>query len=117
VIFLKLLVAGHLTIYITRNVGAVWARPWPSWRLVVTTEATQIVGTLAAVYGWFVEPIGWTYALMVWGYALLWFLVNGAAKIWVYSLMRHGVSAHRRHLSRVAMPLHAPPSKASGSSS
>jgi H+-transporting ATPase len=116
VIFLKLLVAGHLTIYITRNVGAVWAKPWPNWRLVVTTEATQIVGTLAAVYGWFVEPIGWTYALMVWGYALIWFLVNGAAKIWVYSLMRHGVSAYRRHLSRVAMPLHAPPSKVSGPS-
>jgi H+-transporting ATPase len=111
VIFLKLLVAGHLTIYITRNLGALWARPWPNWRLVVTTEATQIVGTLAAVYGWFVEPIGWTYALMVWGYALIWFLINSGAKVWVYSLMRHGVSAHKRHLARVAMPLHAPPSR------
>ena len=80
-IFLKLLVAGHLTIYLTRNKGAVWDRPWPSWLLVVTIETTQVVGTLAAVYGWFVAPIGWDYALVVWGYALAWFLINSAVKI------------------------------------
>ena len=72
-IFLKLLVAGHLTIYLTRNVGLIWARSWPSWRLVVATESTQALGTLAAVYGWWVAPIGWTYALAIWGYALMWF--------------------------------------------
>ena len=27
-IFLKLLVSGHMTIYLTRNVGPVWERPW-----------------------------------------------------------------------------------------
>ena len=34
-VFLKLLVSGHMTIYLTRNKGAVWERPWPSWKLVV----------------------------------------------------------------------------------
>ena len=34
-IFLKLLVSGHMTIYLTRNNGPVWERPWPSWKLVV----------------------------------------------------------------------------------
>ena len=38
--FLKLLVAGHLTIYITRSAGTFWKRPWPNWRLVVATETT-----------------------------------------------------------------------------
>jgi H+-transporting ATPase len=80
-IFLKLLVAGHLTIYLTRNRGAIWNRPWPSWKLFVTTEATQLAGTLAAVYGVFVTPIGWSKALLVWAYALAWFLINSAAKI------------------------------------
>lgn len=51
VIFLKLLVAGHLTIYPTRNKGAIWQRPWPSWKLFTATETTQLLGTLAAVYG------------------------------------------------------------------
>ena len=83
-IFLKLLVAGHMTIYLTRNKGAFWLRPWPSWKLFVTTEITQVVGTLAAVYGWFVTPIGWGYALAIWGYALVWFLINNVAKVLAY---------------------------------
>ncbi len=87
-IFLKLLVAGHLTIYLTRNVGWFWQRPWPDWRLFFACEVTQMLGTLAAVYGWFVEPIGWGYALMVWGYALAWFVINNIGKVWVYRALR-----------------------------
>jgi H+-transporting ATPase len=107
VIFLKLLVAGHLTIYLTRNVGTIWQRPWPSWKLFVTTEATQVVGTLAAVYGWLVEPIGWRYALIVWGYALVWFVINSGAKIMTYRLIEHRTKRHVRHLDRVEGSLHS----------
>ncbi|HKJ00722.1 MAG TPA: plasma-membrane proton-efflux P-type ATPase [bacterium] len=105
-IFLKLLVAGHLTIYITRNAGSLWKRPWPSWRLLVTTEATQVLGTLAAVYGWFVTPIGWGYALAVWGYALAWMLVNDVVKVATYRLLRTGLAGHARHMERVHVSLH-----------
>jgi len=80
-VFLKLLVAGHLTIYLTRNAGPFWQRPWPSWRLIVPTEITQIVGTLAAVYGWFMTPIGWRLALIVWAYAIGLFLIAGFVKL------------------------------------
>lgn len=86
-IFLKLLVAGHLTIYLTRNRGAIWQRPLPSWRLFLTAETTQAVGTLAAVYGLFVAPVGWALALLIWGYALAWFLINSLAKILLYRAM------------------------------
>jgi H+-transporting ATPase len=99
-IFLKLLVAGHLTIYLTRNTGPIWQRPFPNLKLFVTTETTQIIGTLAAVYGWFVEPIGWKYALMVWGYALLSFLITSLVKILTYRLVEHSARHHVRHLSR-----------------
>jgi H+-transporting ATPase len=105
-IFLKLLVAGHLTIYLTRNIGAIWDRPWPSWKLVVPAEATKVLGTLAAVYGWFMPPIGWGYALGVWGYALAWFLVNSFVKIQFYRLV-HDFGGHQlRHLVRVETSLH-----------
>lgn len=87
-IFLKLLVAGHLTIYITRNTGWFWQRPWPNWRLFWACEATQVLGTLAAVYGWVVHPIGWAYALLVWGYALVWFFIENAGKIIAYRAVR-----------------------------
>jgi H+-transporting ATPase len=48
----ELLVAGHLTIYLTRNNGPIWQRPRPGWRLFTATETTQLIGTLADVYGW-----------------------------------------------------------------
>ncbi len=93
-IFLKLLVAGHMTIYLTRNEGWFWQRPWPNWRLLVAAETTQGIGTLACVYGWSVAPIGWHYALLVWAYALVWFVIDNLVKVWFYRLMRKGVSRH-----------------------
>jgi H+-transporting ATPase len=105
--FLKLLVAGHLTIYLTRTVKPFWGRPWPSWRLLVAGESTHVLGTLAAVYGWGMTPLGWFYALAVWGYSLGWFVVNDLVKIAVYRLMRQGVSAHSRHLRRIQATLHS----------
>ncbi|BAU49724.1 cation-transporting ATPase [Sulfurifustis variabilis] len=107
VIFLKLLVAGHLTIYITRSERWFWRRPWPSARLFWATEATQVAGTLAAVYGWLLEPIGWTYALGVWAYALAWFPFNNAARVWVLDLWERGLGGHARHLERAHASLHA----------
>jgi len=87
-IFLKLLVAGHTTLYVTRNKGWFFQRPWPRARMFLTLEATQVLGTLAAVYGWGMHPIGWQYALAIWAYALVWFPINNAAKILVYAMMR-----------------------------
>ena len=96
-----------LTIYITRSERWFWHRPWPSARLFWTTEATQVFGTLAAVYGWFLEPIGWGNALLVWAYALVWFPFNNAIRVWVLDLREHGFSRHARHLERVHASLHA----------
>ena len=101
VIFLKLLVAGHLTIYVTRNQGWFWQRPFPSWKLFLTCEATQAVGTLVAVYGVVVQPIGWTYALAVWGYALAWLPLNSFVAIAVRRFVDMRASHHLRHLGRL----------------
>lgn len=101
IIFLKLLVAGHLTIYLTRNKGAVWQRPWPSWKLFTATETTQLIGTLAAAYGWFITPIGWRYAALVWAYALAWFLINSSFKVIAYRLLQHRGPGQTAHLARV----------------
>ena len=45
---------------------------------------TQIVATLIAVYGLFMTPLGWGWALFVWGYALAWALVNDRVKLLAY---------------------------------
>ncbi len=100
-IFLKLLVSGHMTIYLTRNKGPIWERPWPSWKLVVPCETTQLIGTLVVVYGWFMAPTGWLYVLMVWGYTLVSFFVASAIKIGAYGLLDHRAASQARHLLRV----------------
>ena len=70
--FAKLVVAGHGTIYNTRIDNWFWKKPYPSWLLFWATFSTRILGTIIAVYGIFIPPIGWTYALYMWGYALIW---------------------------------------------
>jgi H+-transporting ATPase len=100
-IFLKLLVSGHMTIYLTRNKGPVWERPWPSWKLVVPAETTQLLGTLVVVYGLFMAPTGWPLVLMVWAYTIVSFFVASAIKIEVYRLLDHRVARQAGHLQRV----------------
>jgi H+-transporting ATPase len=100
-IFLKLLVSGHMTIYLTRNKGAIWERPWPSWKLVVPCEITQLVGTLVVVYGVFMAPTGWLLVLMVWGYTLVSFFVASAIKIGAYRLLDCRAAHQARHLQRI----------------
>ena len=100
-IFLKLLVSGHMTIYLTRNTGWVWQRPWPSWKLVVPCEITQLFGTLIVVYGIAMAPIGWWVAGFVWGYTIISFFVASAVKVGTYRLLGHLVPSHVRHLKRV----------------
>ena len=87
-IFLKLAVAGHLTIFITRTEDRFWRRPHPAPVLLWAAVLTKVLATLFVVYGWFVAPIGWKYALLVWGYAIAWFVINDFVKIWTYRLLR-----------------------------
>jgi H+-transporting ATPase len=86
--YLKLSVAGHLTIFVTRTRRAFWSQR-PAWLLVGAVLGTQAVATLIAVYGIFMTPIGWTPALAVWGYALAWFLVNDRVKLGAYRVFGH----------------------------
>ena len=78
--YLKLSVAGHLTIFVTRTKGPFWSSR-PSLILLGAVLGTQIVATLIAVYGLFMTPIGWKWALVVWVYALAFFLVEDRLKI------------------------------------
>jgi H+-transporting ATPase len=83
--YLKLSVAGHLTIFLTRTRGPFWSHR-PARILWMAVVGTQIVATLIAVYGLFMTPLGWGWAGFVWGYALLWFLVNDRVKLLAYRI-------------------------------
>ena len=87
-IYLKLSVAGQLTILLTRTRGSFWSiRPAPI--LIGAQFGAQTIATLVTVYGIFMTPIGWSFALSVWGYALFWFVVNDRVKLAAYRLFDH----------------------------
>ena len=83
--YLKLSVAGHLTIFLTRTRGPFWSIR-PARILLIAVFGTQALATLIAVYGLFMTPLGWGWALFVWGYALAWFLVNDRVKLLAYRI-------------------------------
>jgi H+-transporting ATPase len=84
--YLKLSVAGHLTIFLTRTRGRFWTIR-PARVLLLAVFGTQAVATLIAVYGLFMTPLGWGWALFVWVYALAWFLVNDQVKVLAYRIL------------------------------
>jgi H+-transporting ATPase len=79
--YLKLSVAGHLTIFVTRTRGPFWSIR-PSRALLSAVLVNQAVATL--IYGVFMTPIGRGWAALVWGYALVWFLINDRVKLAAY---------------------------------
>ncbi|WP_457593090.1 plasma-membrane proton-efflux P-type ATPase [Hydrogenimonas sp.] len=92
--FVKMVVAGHNTIFNTRTDDWFFKRPWPSGKLFVTSQATALLGTVIGVYGFgLMEPLGWFVGLFLWVYAILWFLFNDMVKVAVvrYYRKRSGV--------------------------
>jgi H+-transporting ATPase len=83
--YLKLSVAGHLTIFLTRTRGPFWSIR-PAKILWIAVLGTQAIATLIAVYGVFMAPVGWGWAAFVWGYALAWFLLNDRVKLLAYKV-------------------------------
>jgi H+-transporting ATPase len=97
--YLKLSVAGHLTIFLTRARGPFWSIR-PARVLWMAVLGTQAVATLIAVYGLFMTPLGWGWAGFVWGYALVWALVNDRVKLAAYWVLDR--------LDKTRATMHAP---------
>jgi len=84
--YLKLSVAGHLNIFITRTRGPFWSIA-PAKILLIAVFGTQAIATIIAVYGLLMPSIGWELAAFVWGYALVWFLINDRVKLLTYRML------------------------------
>lgn len=84
--YLKLSVAGHLTVFVARTRGRFWSlRPAPI--LLLAVIGTQVAATFIAVYGLFMTPLGWKWAGFVWAYALGWFVINDQVKLLAYRFL------------------------------
>lgn len=85
--FLKLAVAGHLTIFLTRTRGPFWSIA-PAPILLWAAVGTKLLATVAAVYGMAIMvPIGWKWAGLIWVYCLAWFVINDWVKLAAYRIL------------------------------
>jgi H+-transporting ATPase len=89
-IFLKLAVAGHLTLMVARTKRRFFQPPFPSPILLSAVLATQTVAALIVGFGLFVAKVPWVDVGLVWLYALAWMLIEDEAKMLVYRYVEPG---------------------------
>jgi H+-transporting ATPase len=87
-IYLKLSVAGHLTLFVARTKGPFWSIR-PAKPLFLAVIGTQLTATILTVYGILLPAMGWGFALFVWSYALLAFVITDFLKVGFYRLLNH----------------------------
>ena len=82
--YLKLSVAGHLTLFVARTRGRLWSKPHPARILLIAVIGTQILATLIAASGLLMHPLPWDLIALAWGYALVWILLLDQLKLIAY---------------------------------
>jgi H+-transporting ATPase len=83
-LYLKLSVAGHLTLFVARTRGRMWSQPYPAPILLIAVIGTQILATLIAGFGLLMRPLRWELVALAWGYALIWILLLDQLKLLAY---------------------------------
>ncbi|MGJ0507305.1 MAG: plasma-membrane proton-efflux P-type ATPase [Methylocystis sp.] len=84
ILFLQLVVGGHLMLFVTRTKGPFWMPPFPGIALFCAIVATQIVAALLCVYGVLVPALPWELIGLVWAYNIAWMFIQDLAKLAIY---------------------------------
>jgi len=83
-IFLKMSVAGHLTLFVARTKKPFYTNPHPSRILFFAIISTQIIATIIVINGWLMHPLSWDYVGLIWAYAIVWMFIADWIKVRVY---------------------------------
>lgn len=86
-VYLKLSVSGHLTVFLARTRGPFWSTR-PAGILVLAVVGTQVLATIIALTGFLMAPIGWGLVALAWGWAVLEFLLLDPIKLLTYGALR-----------------------------
>jgi H+-transporting ATPase len=106
-IYLKLSVAGQLTIFLTRTPGPFW-KFRPAGILVAAVVSAQTLASIYAISGWFFRPIPALWVLGIWAYALTWMLISDQVKQRVAKWSDRKDAAEPPPLHPVEGPAHFP---------
>jgi H+-transporting ATPase len=106
-IFLKMAVAGHLTLFVSRNRGFFLKKPYPAPVMIWSAVGTKLLGTFLAAYGFgLITPITWPEIALIWGYSIVWAFLTDQAKIRVYRHFSMETTRHKNFLRIVKQSLH-----------
>ena len=92
IVFLKLIVSGHLTMFVTRTKKAFW-KIAPSRPLFLALISTMVVGYMMAAFGLGITGVGNEAASLVVVYAFGWFLAEDALRV-AYERLRRKELPH-----------------------
>ncbi|KZK98748.1 MULTISPECIES: plasma-membrane proton-efflux P-type ATPase [unclassified Pseudovibrio] len=82
VMFLQLVVAGHLLLFVCRHDHWFWQAPRPSAKLLMAIITPQLLAVVICRSGFLVPAISWDLIGIVWAQAILWmFVLNVARKL------------------------------------
>ena len=105
-IFLKMAVAGHLVLFVSRSKDAAWRKPRPAPIMVWSAVITKLAATLLCAWGFgLLAPISWPQIALIWGYSVVWAILTDAAKRAVYRHLDRRAPRHRRFLEIVKRDL------------
>ncbi|MGA7578780.1 MAG: plasma-membrane proton-efflux P-type ATPase [Desulfobaccales bacterium] len=94
-IFLKMAVAGHLTLFVTRTPRMFLKKPHPAPILFWSAVITKLLATLFVVYPFgLITPIHWRGVGVIWAYCLVWLFMGDLAKL---AVLRHMDMSSPRH--------------------
>jgi H+-transporting ATPase len=105
-IYIKLAVAGHLTLFVVRTKRAFFSKPYPAPILLIAILSTQAIAAAIVGFGILVTPIPWIYIGMVWAYCLIFMFINDWVKLQVYHHLNLSGKHHRTFLDRLQQSLH-----------
>jgi H+-transporting ATPase len=106
-IFLKMAVAGHLTLFVSRSKGFFLKKPYPAPIMIWSAVGTKLLGTFLAAYGFgLITPISWSAIALVWGYSIVWAFLTDWAKTRVYRHFGMATTRHKNFLRIMKQSLH-----------
>jgi H+-transporting ATPase len=97
--YLKLSVAGHFVIFLTRTEGPFW-KSRPANTLLLSVIGTQLFASTLALLGWLIPRVPPLWVVGIWGYAALEILLVDRAKVWAFRWWDRTEGSGRRQEAR-----------------
>jgi H+-transporting ATPase len=105
VMFLQLVVGGHLLLFVTRTERWFFLPPFPATALLTAIVLTQVLAVLMCGFGWLVPSIGWSLIGWVWVYNIAWMIVLGGVRLITERFADHRLARDVKSAQVVNEPL------------